>query len=333
MMVMMMSKCTLVFDRRVVNMGAYSQIPRAHYSDFMDEDSALASGFAFDEDDEADLETRAPVVTIMGHVDHGKTSLLDAIRNTRVTAGEAGGITQHIAAYQVEHKGQKITFIDTPGHAAFTDMRERGANITDMVILVVAADDGVKQQTADSIACARQAGVPLVIAINKCDLETANPTRVMTELTSYDILTEEFGGEVQSSQISAKEKTNLDDLLDKIMLQAEVQDLKANPNRDAEGIVVEAFLERGLGTVATTLVKKGTLKVGDIFVAGETYGRVRALISTSDEKTRMDAVGPSTPVRVVGFEGIPAAGDILVVVPDEQTARDLAESRQRYLIP
>jgi translation initiation factor IF-2 len=299
----------------------------------MDEDSALASGFAFDEDDEADLQPRAPVVTIMGHVDHGKTSLLDAIRNTRVTAGEAGGITQHIAAYQVEHKGQKITFIDTPGHAAFTDMRERGANITDMVILVVAADDGVKQQTADSIACARQAGVPLVVAINKCDLETANPTRVMTELTSYDILTEEFGGDVQSSQISAKEKTNLDDLLDKIMLQAEVQDLKANPNRDAEGIVVEAFLERGLGTVATTLVKKGTLKVGDIFVAGETYGRVRALISTSDERTRVDEVGPSTPVRVVGFEGIPAAGDILVVVPDEQTARDLAESRQRYVIP
>lgn len=299
--------------------------------DFEEEDTALESGYAFEEDDEEDLETRAPVVTIMGHVDHGKTSLLDALRDTRVTAGEAGGITQHIAAYQVDHNDKVITFIDTPGHAAFTDMRERGANITDMVILVVAADDGVKQQTADSIACARQAGVPLVVAINKCDLETADVNRVMTELTQYDILTEEFGGEIQCSQISAKERTNLQDLLDKVMIQAEVQDLKANPNRDAEGIVVEAFLERGLGTVATTLVKKGTLKVGDIFVAGETYGRVRALMSTNDERTRVDEVGPSTPVRVVGFEGVPAAGDILVVVDDEQTARDLAENRQRYV--
>lgn len=264
-----------------------------------------------------------------GHVDHGKTSLLDALRNTRVTAGEAGGITQHIAAYQVDHNDHKITFIDTPGHAAFTDMRERGANITDIVILVVAADDGVKQQTADSIACARQAGVPLVVAINKCDLETADPSKVMTELTGYDILTEEFGGEILCSQVSAKEGTNLDDLLDKVMLQAELQDLKANPDREAEGIVVEAFLEKGLGTVATTLVKRGTLKIGDIFVAGETYGRVRALISTNDEKTRLKKVGPSTPVRVVGFEGVPAAGDILAVVDDEQLARELAESRQR----
>lgn len=297
--------------------------------EFTEEDTALASGYAFEEDDEEDLETRSPVVTIMGHVDHGKTSLLDALRDTRVTAGEAGGITQHIAAYQVEHNDETITFIDTPGHAAFTDMRERGANITDMVILVVAADDGVKQQTADSIACARQAGVPLVIAVNKCDLETADPNRVMTELTQYDILTEEFGGEIQCSQISAKERTNLDDLLDKIMIQAEVQDLKANPNRDAEGIVVEAFLEKGLGTVATTLVKKGTLKVGDTFVAGESYGKVRALISTNDEKTRINEVGPSTPVRVVGFESVPAAGDILMVINDEQQARELAESRQR----
>jgi len=294
-----------------------------------DEESALSSGFGFQEDAAEDLKPRAPVVTIMGHVDHGKTSLLDAIRNTRVTAGEAGGITQHIAAYQVEHKDQKITFIDTPGHAAFTDMRERGANITDMVILVVAADDGVKQQTADSIACARQSGVPLVIAINKCDLETADPTKVMTELTAYDILTEDLGGDVQVSQISAKERTNLEDLLDKIMVQAELQDLKANPNRDAEGIVIEAFLERGLGTVATTLIKKGTLKIGDVFVAGETYGRVRALIDASDEKTRLTEAGPSTPVRVVGFETVPAAGDILVVVDDEQTARVLAENRQR----
>lgn len=289
-------------------------------------------GFVVEEDDPDLLQPRAPVVTIMGHVDHGKTSLLDAIRNTRVTQGEAGGITQHIAAYQVEHSGEKITFIDTPGHAAFTDMRERGANITDIVILVVAADDGVKQQTADSIVCARQAGVPLIVAINKCDLETADPTRVMTELTQYDILTEEFGGEVLASQISAKEGTNLDDLLDKVMLQAEVEGLEANPDRNAEAIVIEANVERGLGTVATSLVKKGTLKVGDIFVAGECYGRVRALISTSDGKTRLDEVGPSVPVRIVGFEGIPSAGDSLVVMDDEQTARTLAESRQRYVL-
>lgn len=210
-------------------------------------------------------------------------------------------------------------------------MRERGANITDIVILVVAADDGVKQQTADSIVCARQAGVPMVVAINKCDLETADPTRVMTELTQYDVLTEEFGGEVLSSQISAKQSTNLEDLLDKIMLQAEVEDLTANPDRNAEAIVIEANKEQGLGTVATSLVKKGTLKVGDIFVAGETYGKVRALVSTDDGKTRLDEVGPSVPVRIVGFEGIPSAGDALVVMDDEQTARTLAESRQRYV--
>jgi translation initiation factor IF-2 len=294
-----------------------------------DEDSALATGIVVDEDDPEDLKPRAPVVTIMGHVDHGKTSLLDAIRNTDVTAGEAGGITQHITAYQVKHNGNPITFIDTPGHAAFTDMRERGANMTDMVILVVAADDGVKQQTADSIACARQAGVPVVVAINKCDKETANPTKVMTELTSYDLLTEDLGGDILCAQISAKMGTGLDDILDKILLQAEIQDLKANPDRPAEGIVVEAKIEKGLGTVATTLIKKGTLRVGDIFVAGEAYGRVRALISTADSKTRLQEAGPSTPVRVVGFEGIPAAGDIIAVTQDEQMARELAESRQR----
>ena len=199
-----------------------------------------------------------------------------------------------------------------------------------MVILVVAADDGVKKQTADSIVCARQAGVPLVVAVNKIDLETADPVRVQTELTQYDVLTEDFGGDVLVSQISAKERTNLDDLLDKIMLQAEVQDLKANPDRNAEAIVVEANVERGLGTVATSLVKTGTLKVGDIFVAGETYGKVRTLISTNDGKTRLNEAGPSVPVRIVGFEGIPSAGDTLVVMEDEQTARALAESRQRY---
>jgi len=296
-----------------------------------DDSSALSSGFVFTEDEDVDLKPRPPVVTIMGHVDHGKTSLLDAIRDTRVTAGEAGGITQHIAAYQVEHQKQKITFIDTPGHAAFTDMRERGANITDIVILVVAADDGVKKQTADSIACARQSGVPVVVAINKCDLEAADPTKVMSELTAYDLLTEEFGGEILSSQISAKEGTNIDDLLDKVMLQAEMQNLKANPDREAEGIIVEAQLERGLGTVATTLIKKGTLRVGDIFVAGTTFGRVKALMSTEDGKTRLKEAPPGLPVRVVGFETVPNAGDVIVVVDDEQRARELAESRKRIL--
>lgn len=292
------------------------------------EESALSVGFAVDEDDPDDLVARAPVVTIMGHVDHGKTSLLDAIRNTQVTAGEAGGITQHIAAYQVDHKGDKITFIDTPGHAAFTDMRERGANITDIVILVVAADDSVKQQTADSIICARQAGVPIVVAVNKCDLETADPSRVLSDLTAYDILTEELGGGVLSSQISAKMNTNLDDLLDKVMLQAEVQNLKANPNRNAQGAVIEARLERGLGTLATTLMQRGTIRIGDYFVAGSTSGKVRALLDT-DGKTRLKEAGPSQPVSVVGFDGIPSAGDLLVVVDDEQAARELAESRQR----
>ena len=297
------------------------------YSD--DEETAIELGFALEQENPEDLVPRAPVVTIMGHVDHGKTSLLDSIRNTRVTAGEAGGITQHIGAYQVEHQGQKITFIDTPGHAAFSDMRSRGANITDIVVLVVAADDGVKQQTADSISCAKIAGVPLVVAINKCDLPTADPTRVKADLTAYGVLTEDMGGDTLVSEISAKQGTGLDDLLSKIMLQADLEDLKANPSRDAQGAVVEARMERGLGSVATTLIQKGTIKIGDSFVAGETYGRVRTLIST-DGKTRLEEAGPSTPVQIVGFaDGVPAAGDVLMVVEDEQIARELAENRKR----
>ena len=264
----------------------------------------------------------------MGHVDHGKTSLLDAIRNTQVTSGEAGGITQHIGAYQVQKNGQKITFIDTPGHAAFTDMRQRGANITDIVILVVAADDGVKQQTADSIVCARQAGVPLMVAVNKIDLPTADVNRVKSDLTGYDVLVEDLGGDILCTEISAKQKLGLDELLENILVQAEVQDFRANPDRLAQGADIEARVERGLGTVATTLIQKGTIKVGDIFVAGSTSGRVKALIAT-DGKTRLQSAGPSTPVNVVGFDGIPAAGDILVVCEDEQMARDLAANRAR----
>lgn len=292
------------------------------------EDTALESGIAFDEDDPEELKPRPPVVTIMGHVDHGKTSLLDAIRNTRVTAGEAGGITQAISAYQVEHEGSPITFIDTPGHAAFTDMRERGANTADMIILVVAADDSVKQQTADSIACARQAGVPLLVAVNKIDLDTADPNRVLADLAGYEVLTEDLGGDILCSQISAKEGTNLDDLLSKVMLQAEVLDLKANPDRDAQGVVIEARVEKGLGTVATTLIQRGTIKVGDSFVAGEASGKVRALIGF-DGKTRYKEVGPSTPVNVVGINGVPEAGDLMVVAENEQIARELADSRAK----
>ncbi len=294
----------------------------------MNRESALEVGIAFEEEEEDSLQPRPPVVTIMGHVDHGKTSLLDAIRDTQVTAGEAGGITQHIGAYQIEKNGQKITFIDTPGHAAFTDMRQRGANITDIVILVVAADDGVKQQTADSIVCARQAGVPLMVAVNKIDLPTANVDRVKSDLTGYDVLTEDLGGDILCTEISAKEKLGLDDLVENILVQAELGDLKANPDRLAQGAVIEARVERGLGTVATTLIQKGTIRVGDIFVAGETSGRVKALIAT-DGKTRLKEAGPSTPVSVVGFDGVPSAGDMLVVCEDEQMARDLAASRAR----
>jgi len=296
--------------------------------DYDSEDSVLESGIAIDEDDPEDLKPRPPVVTIMGHVDHGKTSLLDSIRNTRVTAGEAGGITQAISAYQVEHDGSQITFIDTPGHAAFTDMRERGANTADMIILVVAADDSVKQQTIDSIACARQAGVPLLVAVNKIDLPTADVNRVLADLAGYQVLTEDLGGEVLCSQISAKEGTNLDDLLSKIMLQAEILDLKANPDRDAQGVVIEARVEKGLGTVATTLIQRGTIRVGDSFIAGEASGKVRALIGF-DGKTRYKEVGPSTPVNIVGINGLPVAGDLMVVAENEQVARELAEARTK----
>lgn len=298
------------------------------YDDEEDEESVLDAGFATDEDDPEDLLPRAPVVTIMGHVDHGKTSLLDAIRDSSVTAGEAGGITQHIGAYQVVHQGSPITFIDTPGHAAFSDMRSRGANITDIVILVVASDDGVKQQTADSIVCAKQAGVPIVVAVNKCDLPTADIPKVKGELAGYGLVTEDLGGDILSSEISAKQRTNLDELLSKVMLQAELQELKANPNREAQGVIVEAKVEKGLGATATTLIQKGTLRVGDVFVAGSSSGKVKALIG-SDGKTRYEEAPPSMPIKVVGFDELPVAGDTLIVAENEQVARQLVASRQR----
>ncbi|MGB8630819.1 MAG: translation initiation factor IF-2 [Xanthobacteraceae bacterium] len=274
------------------------------------------------------LQQRAPVVTIMGHVDHGKTSLLDAIRSTEVAAAEAGGITQHIGAYQVTSpSGGRITFIDTPGHSAFTAMRARGAKVTDIVVLVVAADDGVMPQTVEAIHHAKAAKVPIIVAINKIDKPDSKPERVRTELLQHEIQVESLGGDVLELEVSAKQKTNLDKLLDTIALQAEVLELRANPNRPAEGTVIEARLDRGRGPVATVLVQRGTLKPGDIVVAGSEWGRVRAL--ASDTGHSVVAAGPSMPVEVLGFNGTPEAGDRLAVVDSEARAREITDYRER----
>jgi translation initiation factor IF-2 len=279
-------------------------------------------------DDPAALVPRPPVVTVMGHVDHGKTSLLDAIRSTEVAAGEAGGITQHIGAYQVTApSGNKITFIDTPGHAAFTAMRARGAKVTDIVVLVVAADDGVMPQTVEAIHHARAAKVPIIVAINKIDRPDAKPERVRSELLQHEIQVESLGGQVLDIEVSATKKLNIEKLLETIGLQAEILDLKANPNRPAEGTVIEAKLDRGRGPVATLLVQRGTLHVGDLIVAGADWGRVRALVS--DTGAPVDAAGPSTPVEVLGFNGTPEAGDRLAVVQSEARAREVTDYRAR----
>ncbi|WP_428683957.1 translation initiation factor IF-2 [Sphingopyxis sp.] len=280
-----------------------------------------------DVDDAAHLKPRAPVVTIMGHVDHGKTSLLDALRGANVQAGEAGGITQHIGAYQVKTPdGSIVTFLDTPGHEAFTEMRQRGANVTDIVILVVAADDGLKPQSIEAIAHAKAAGVPIIVAINKVDKEGANPQRVRERLLEHELVVEEMGGDVQNVEVSALKKTGLDKLLDAIAVQAEIMELKANPDRAAEGTVVEAKLDKGRGPVATILVRRGTLKVGDIFVCGAESGRVRALID--DQGKQVKEAGPSMPVEVLGLGGVPMAGDTLTVVENEARAREVAAYRQ-----
>ena len=278
-------------------------------------------------DDSSDTEPRSPVVTVMGHVDHGKTSLLDALRHANVVSGEAGGITQHIGAYQVTspESGKKITFIDTPGHAAFTAMRARGAKVTDIVILVVAADDGVMPQTVEAINHAKAAKVPMIVAINKIDKPDAKPERVRTELLQYEVQVESMGGDVVDVEVSAKNKTNLDKLLEMIALQAELLDLKTNVSRPAEGTVIEAKLDRGRGPVATVLVQRGTLRVGDIVVAGAEMGRVRALIS--DQGETIDEAGPSVPVEVLGFNGPPEAGDRLAVVENEARAREVTSYR------
>ncbi len=285
-------------------------------------------GLRGDEDAPEMLESRPPVVTVMGHVDHGKTSLLDALRATDVASGEAGGITQHIGAYQVTLKGgQRITFIDTPGHQAFTAMRARGAHVTDIVILVVAADDGIKEQTVEAIRHAKAANAPIIVAINKIDKPDAKPDRVRQELLQHEIVLEKLGGDVLDVEVSATKKINLDKLEEAILLQAEILDLKANPHRPAEGSVIEAQLERGRGPVATVLIKRGTLKVGDIFVAGSEWGRVRALID--DRGMNLDEAGPAMPVEVLGLNGTPLAGDDFTVAENESQARDIADYRQR----
>lgn len=278
-------------------------------------------------DDAGEMVSRPPVVTIMGHVDHGKTSLLDAIRQTSVVTGEAGGITQHIGAYQVEHNGQKITFIDTPGHAAFTAMRARGAQVTDIAILVVAADDAVMPQTIESISHAKAANVPIIVAINKIDKHEANPEKVRQQLLQYEVFVESMGGEVLDVEVSAKAKLNLDKLLEAVLLQAEILDLKADPTRTAEGTVVEAQLDRGRGAVATVLVQKGTLRPGQIIVAGDQWGRVRALVN--DKGNHVKEAGPAMPVEILGLSGTPAAGDRFAVVENEARAREISEYRQR----
>ncbi|MFN8874283.1 MAG: translation initiation factor IF-2, partial [Brevundimonas sp.] len=291
-------------------------------------ESDVEEGFIAEADDAEAAATRPPVVAVMGHVDHGKTSLLDALRTTDTASGEAGGITQHIGAYQVRLKdGQRVTFLDTPGHAAFSAMRARGANVTDIVILVVAADDGVMPQTIEAIQHARAAGAPLIVAVNKIDKPDANPQKVVNELLQHEVIAESLGGDTQIIEVSAKAKTNLEGLLDAVLLQAEVMDLRANPDRTAEGVVIEAKLDKGRGPVGTVLVKRGTLKRGDIVVAGSAWGRVRALLD--ERNAQLDEAGPSAAVEILGLDETPSPGDVFAVVDSEARARELTEYRQR----
>ena len=290
-------------------------------------DADVEESLVMTKDNPEDLMPRPPVVTIMGHVDHGKTSLLDALRTTDVVSGEAGGITQHIGAYQVTlDSGQKITFIDTPGHAAFTAMRARGAHVTDIVIIVVAADDGLKEQTIEAINHAKAAHVPIIIAINKIDKHAADPARVKNELLGQELVVEDMGGDILCVEVSATKKMNLDKLQEAILLQAEIMDLQANPHRDAVGSIIEAKIEKGRGPVATVLIQNGTLHAGDIFVAGMEFGKVRLLVD--DKGQRVEEATPGTPIEVLGFDGVPHAGDTFLVVKDEAKAREVSEHRR-----
>jgi translation initiation factor IF-2 len=302
----------------------------AHHSGVLDEtDGQVAEAtkeVLYEEDDPSLLQPRAPIVTVMGHVDHGKTSLLDAIRTTEVAAGERGGITQHIGASEVVKDGKRVVFLDTPGHEAFTAMRARGARVTDIAVVVVAADDGVMPQTLEAISHAKAAKVPIIIALNKIDKPDANAERVKTELTEAGIVVEEYGGDVPLVPVSAKTRIGLDELIEMILLVADLQELKANPKRSAVGTIVEAKLDKGRGPVATALVQTGTLNVGDIIVVGETFGRVRALENEAGK--RVTKAGPSTPVVILGLSDVPMAGDILRVVGDEKEARTMVETRK-----
>ncbi len=290
--------------------------------------SAEMSKLVEGEDDPSKLQSRSPVVTVLGHVDHGKTTLLDAIRKTNVAASEAGGITQHIGAYKVNYNGKDITFIDTPGHEAFTAMRARGSKVTDIAVLVVAADDGIMPQTLEAIDHAKAAGVPIVVAINKVDKPEADVERVKRELSDQGLVVEEWGGDIIAVPVSAKKGTGIDDLLENILILSEVSELKANPDRPAVGAVVEARLDKGKGPVATVLVQKGTLSIGDYVVVGDARGKVKAM--HNDLGQRVKKAGPSTPVEVVGLHTVPAAGDTLIAVPDEKTAREVVEGRLRF---
>ena len=294
-------------------------IEESEVTEFVDED------FEEEEEDEANLESRAPIVTIMGHVDHGKTSLLDYLRQSNIVDGEAGGITQHIGAYEVDYKGKKITFLDTPGHEAFTAMRARGAQVTDVVILIIAADDAVMPQTIEALDHAKAAGVKIVIAINKIDKPGADSERIKKQLADRDVLVEDWGGSYQCAEISAKKGQGIDDLLEKVLLESEMLDVKANPKKMASGYVIESRLDKGKGAIATILVQNGTLKVGDNFVAGSFYGKVRALLNEKDE--RLQKSGPAEPALVVGFMGVPQAGDRFMVTRDEKTAREISNKR------
>ncbi|NME81781.1 translation initiation factor IF-2 [Clostridium sp. SM-530-WT-3G] len=293
------------------------------------EESQELEELEIEEDDEENLQKRPPIVTVMGHVDHGKTSLLDCIRKSRVTASEAGGITQHIGAYTITIDGEKITFLDTPGHEAFTAMRARGAQVTDIVILVVAADDGIMPQTKEAIAHCKAAGVPMVVAINKIDKPGANPDRVKQELAEEGLLVESWGGDVISEEVSAKQNLNIDKLLEMVLLSAEMLELKANKNRRAVGTVIEAKLDKGRGAVASLLVQNGTLHVGDSILVGSTYGRIRAMFDDTGKKIK--SAGPSIPVEVLGLSEVPEAGDRFNQVKDEKTARNMAEARKEKL--
>src|SRR5690606_17621937 len=290
--------------------------------------SDIEEAMVEEEDDPASLVPRAPIVTVMGHVDHGKTSLLDYIRKTNVIAGESGGITQHIGAYNVQlENGQKITFLDTPGHEAFTAMRARGAQVTDIAIIVIAADDDVMPQTKEAISHSQAAGVPMIIALNKVDKPSSNPDNVRQQLSGMNILVEEWGGNVQSQEVSAKFGNNMDALLEKVLLQAEILELKANPNKNAQGVVIEASLDKGRGYVATILVQSGTLKVGDYVLAGKNHGKVKAML---DERGKpMETAGPSMPVTILGLDGAPGAGDKFRVFDDEGEAKTIATKREQ----